>query len=83
VNGAIASELPATTVGLDVSDRQSHFCIADAAGTVVEEGRVATTPAALERRFGAMAACRIVLEVGTHSPWIDRLLRTLGHAVPM
>jgi len=36
-----------TTVGIDLGDRFSHFCALDADGTVIAEGRVATTPAAM------------------------------------
>jgi len=69
------------TVGLDVGDRMSHLALLDEAGEVVEESRIRTTPAALHRRFAAMAPARVVLEVGTHSAWISRLLRELGHEV--
>ena len=31
--------------------------------------------------FGAMPRSRIGLEIGTHSPWISRLLSELGHEV--
>jgi transposase len=31
--------------------------------------------------FGAMRRCRIAIEVGTHSPWVSRLLAKLGHEV--
>ena len=40
-----------------------------------------TTAAALGQRFSAMPRSRVVLEVGTHSPWISRMLRELGHEV--
>lgn len=69
------------TVGLDLSDRYSSWCVLDEDGALVEEGRVQTTVAALSRRFGTTAPCRIVLEVGTHSPWASRLLAELGHEV--
>ncbi len=69
------------TVGLDVSDMFSHLHLLDEKGRVVEEGRVRTTLEALERRFSALPRCRIVLEVGTHSPWMSRLLAGLGHEV--
>jgi transposase len=69
------------TVGLDVGDRQSHLCVLDERGDIVEESRVPTTPAALERRFRAMAPARVVLETSTHSPWISRLLAACGHEV--
>ncbi len=69
------------TVGLDVGDRYSQLCLLDAAGEVVEDGRVQTTREALLRRFGNVARMRIVLETGTHSPWISRLLAVCGHEV--
>ncbi len=69
------------TVGLDVGDRFSAFCTLDADGVRVDHGRCATTPASLEKWFGALPAARVVLETSTHSPWISRLLRRLGHEV--
>lgn len=69
------------TVGLDVGDRHSQLCLVDAAGAAVEKQRLPTTPVALERRFGHAEPMRIVLEAGTHSPWISRLLTACGHEV--
>lgn len=69
------------TIGFDLGDRQSQLCVVDAAGTVVEERAVATTPDALQRYFGARPAARVVLEVGTHSPWVSRQLAAYGHDV--
>lgn len=68
------------TVGLDVGDRYCQVCVIDQAGEVLEEGRVATKPEALKRRF-SQEPLLIVLEAGTHSPWISRLLTQLGHQV--
>ena len=36
---------------------------------------------ALREVFGEMPHSRIGLEIGTHSPWISRLLSELGHEV--
>lgn len=69
------------TVGIDVSDMYSSLCLLDAEGNVIEESRLRTTPPALERRFSTLAPCRVVLEVGTHSPWMSRLLAACGHEV--
>jgi hypothetical protein len=63
---------PRITVGLDLGDRYSQFCLLDADGTVVEEGRLRTTVDALQRYFAARQPMRIVVEVGTHSPWVSR-----------
>lgn len=69
------------TIGLDLGDKFSHFCVLDDAGEVLEEGRVATTTRGLSQRFASLAASRVALEVGTHSPWVDRLLSGMGHEV--
>lgn len=69
------------TVGLDVGDRYVQICVLDEAGEVIEESRLPTKAAALERRFTQSDPLRIVLEAGTHSPWLSRLLQGLGHDV--
>jgi len=68
-------------VGLDVGDQHSHLCVLNAAGDILEESRVRTTPGALRARVTAMPRARIVLETGTHSAWISRLLAAPGHEV--
>ena len=40
-----------------------------------------TNAKALQEVFSAMPRSRIALEIGTHSPWISRLLSELGHEV--
>src|SRR5664279_485449 len=69
------------TVGLDVSDNYTSVCILDNQGEIVEEGRVRTTRVGMEQRFAGATPSRVVLEVGTHSPWLSRLLGDLGHEV--
>jgi len=70
-----------SVVGLDVGDRFSQLCVLDAAGDVSEESRMMTTHAALEKRFAGGPRRRIVLESGTHSPWISQALAGWGHEV--
>ena len=71
-----------TTAGLDLGDKYSHLCLLDTeSGEVIEEGRVRTTPEALRRRFDSEQPLRIAIEVGTHSPWVSRLLEECGHKV--
>ena len=74
-------EIPSVTIGLDVGDRHSQVFGVDEEGEVIEEGRLPTTEQALRRRFAGMDSSRVVLEVGTHSPWMSRLLTELGHQV--
>ena len=60
----------AQTCGLDVSDRYSHFCLIDSDGHVRATGRVPTTEAGVREEFTKLETCRVVLEVGTRSPWL-------------
>jgi transposase len=80
MNDAITSKTT-LTVGLDVGDRYVQVCVLDEAGEIVEESRIPTKAAALERRFFGGERLRIVLEAGLHSPWLSRLLESLGHEV--
>lgn len=72
---------PEVTIGLDLGDRTSHYCVLDQAGVVMEEGRLTTTREGFHRRFGSDVKALIAMEVGTHSPWASRLLKELGHEV--
>ena len=67
---------------MDLGDRYRRLCVLDAAtGEVIEEARLATTPGALTQRFSSCRPMRIAIEVGTHSPWVSRLLSRFGHKV--
>src|ERR1700688_3057483 len=67
------------TIGLDLGDRWSCYCILDDAGGIVLEQKVATTPEAMKQAFAKIPRSLIALETGTHSPWVSRLLTELGH----
>jgi transposase len=69
------------TIGFDLGDRSSWYCVLDEAGTVLLEQRLSTTPKAMGEVFGGMARSRIALETGMHSPWVSRVLNELGHEV--
>src|ERR1700681_241480 len=69
------------TIGLDLGDRWSFYCVLNELGEVVREEKLPTTPDAMKRTFEKLPASRIVLETGTHSPWISRLLTELRHEV--
>ena len=72
---------PKLTVGLDLGDGNSWYCVLEESGQIQLEQRVRTNAKALREVFGEMPHSRIALEIGTHSPWISRLLSQLGHEV--
>src|SRR6202158_5867239 len=79
VNGNMIFKGHKLTIGLDLGDRWSNYCVLDEAGEVLLEQKLATTPEAMKQIFEKIPRSLIALETGTHSPWLSRLLRELGH----
>lgn len=73
-------QLP-TTMGLDLSDRVSHFHVQRGDGLTLSVGKVASTRTQLEELFQSWKGCRLVIEAGGHSPWISRLGAEVGMEV--
>ena len=69
------------TIGMDLGDRWSCYCILDEAGTIILEQKVAMTPEAMKQTFSKIPRSLIAMETGTHSPWVSRLLAELGYKV--
>ncbi|HEV2172798.1 MAG TPA: IS110 family transposase [Nitrospira sp.] len=69
------------TIGLDLGDRWSFYCVLNERGEILREEKLPTTPDAMKRTFEKCPASRIALETGTHSPWVSRLLAELRHEV--
>ncbi len=56
------------TIGVDLGDCWSFYCVLDEAGKIILEQKVPTTPEAMKQTFGKIPQSRIALETGTHSP---------------
>jgi transposase len=69
------------TIGLDLGDHWSCYCVLDEAGNIILEQKVAMTPEAMKQAFAKIPRSLIALETGTHSPWVSRLLTELGFRV--
>jgi transposase len=68
------------TIGIDLGDKVSRYCIVDRDGEVMEEGAFRNQASSLEKHFGDRPR-RIALEAGAQSAWISRELKRLGHDV--
>jgi len=69
------------TIGLDLGDRSSSYCILDEQGEVMLCGEIPTSKSGLDHLCKGLPASRVTLEVGTHSPWVSRYIAALGHEV--
>jgi hypothetical protein len=54
------------TIGVDLGDRWSFYCVLDEAGKIILEQKVATTPEAMKQTFGKIPRSLMALETGTH-----------------
>jgi len=67
------------TVGIDLGDEWSRYCVVDEEGEMIEEGRLKTTSGAFRKHFAESEPMRIAIEAGTHSLWVSEHLRQFGH----
>lgn len=63
-----------TIIGVDLGDRKHHVCITDKDGNILSENTILNTRDHLERLAKEYPGALFAIEVGTHSPWVSRLL---------
>lgn len=71
-------EIPKLTIGLDLGDREHSYAVIDEAGELVSRGTVSNTRSAMGSFLRPHGGARVVMETGTHSPWLSRLCHELG-----
>src|SRR5260370_21967289 len=79
--GELRPNLDRLTVGVDLGDQWSNYCILSLEGETLAEGQLRTTQEDLAEFFQALNAARVVFEVGTHSPWVQEVIGGCGHQV--
>jgi transposase len=73
--------LSSHTIGIDLGDKFSHYCVLNPEAEVIETGRLQTTREAFTARFATMPPVRVAMETGTHSAWVSQWLASFGHDV--
>jgi transposase len=69
------------TVGVDLGDKWSNYCIVGLDGEKLTEGELATAQQDFAEFFQSLAAARVVMEVGTHSAWARDVVASCSHEV--
>lgn len=75
------TKTPSIIIGLDLGDKKHAICVVNRAGEIIEERSITNHRESLRRLSIKYPGSRIAFEVGTHSPWISRMLADLGHEV--
>lgn len=68
-------------IGMDLGDKQNVIVVIEADGNECPPQRVANTSKMIQRFFAKHSGADVVIEAGTHSAWISRLLESMGHKV--
>jgi transposase len=66
------------TIGIDLAEKKHTVCVLGADGEVLHRQEIANTRQGLERLIQRYPGALVVVESGTHSPWISRLLEAAG-----
>jgi hypothetical protein len=61
----LGPNLDRLTVGVDLGDQWSHYCILGLQGETLSEGRLRTSEAEVAEFFQHLPSARVVMEVGT------------------
>ena len=80
-SGELRPNLDRLTVGVDLGDQWSHYCILGLEGETLAEGQLRTTQQDIAEFFQALNTARVVFEVGTHSAWVQEVICGCGHEV--
>lgn len=66
---------------MDLGDRHHHVCVLDAAGEILAQEVIVNSREVLTAFCARYPGATFVMETGTHSPWVSRLVASLGHPV--
>jgi len=81
VAAAERPNLDRMTVGVDLGDQWSNYCILGLGGETLAEGQFRMQREEVKEFFQGLAISRVAFEVGTHSAWVREVIVGLGHEV--
>jgi transposase len=68
-------------IGMDLGDKSNVIVVFDEEGNEVAKTSITNTAQQVQKFFAKHPGAAVVIEAGTHSPWISRLLTGMGHEV--
>jgi transposase len=66
---------------MDLGDKKNVIVVLDEEGNEVVKTKITNTAQQVQKFFARHPGAAVVIEAGTHSPWISRLLMGMGHEV--
>jgi len=65
-------------IGIDLGDKSHIAVVFDEHGAESKPQRITNTATSMEKFLSKYPGCTVVMEAGTHSPWISRLVESCG-----
>lgn len=69
------------TIGMDLGDKKHVVVVFDSNGYEILVAKVMNTKPGIIKFFKDYKGATVIIEAGTHSPWISRLLKEMGCSV--
>ena len=73
--------IPHITLGIDLGDRKHEICVVGKHAEPIKRFSITNRRGNIERLAEDYPGARVAMEVGTHSPWISRILKDGGMEV--
>ena len=67
-----------TIIGVDLGDKKNHICVTDKDGNILCEKTITNNTQHIAKLVSEHPGALFAIEVGTHSPWISRLIEASG-----
>jgi len=68
-------------IGMDIGDKKNIMVVFNEAGDEVKVASITNTSKQVQKFFSQYPGAVVVMEAGTHSGWLSRLLESMGHEV--
>lgn len=66
------------TIGMDLGDKTNLLFVLDESGKVLQSKSIDNAMESIKTFFSKYKGATVAIEAGTHSPWISRLLNSIG-----
>lgn len=69
------------TIGMDLGNKKNEVCVLNSQGDIQARETVMNKKQAIQKYFNQYSGATVIVENGTHSPWISRALKEVGCSV--
>jgi transposase len=80
-SAVVANGTTRNAIGVDIGDKKSRVCVLGVGSEILEETVIQTSTTGFIKYFERADQALVAFEIGTHSAWVEQVLRLTGHDV--